>query len=192
MVFSTCFFANSVKKNKAWCTKHTWSINLPFFLKSRSHRQCDCNTIALRPQKLTIIKKSQRSQKGFIEVATRAPIGCRAKSIISSLLSMHKRLAATDLVAQRFHWSLRGCEVVLFSSQTGFRLYGDEFHLEKGGVSLQTSDDLSVTDQRWGGDRSNGASSDWLVTLSVWLMLNRPPGFFQQKKDTEPESPEIT
>ena len=30
MVFSTWFFPDSVKKNKARCTKHTWSINLSF------------------------------------------------------------------------------------------------------------------------------------------------------------------
>ena len=32
MVFSIWFFADSVKKNKARYTKHTWSVNLPFFL----------------------------------------------------------------------------------------------------------------------------------------------------------------
>ena len=32
MAFSTWFFANSFKKNKARFTKHTWSVNLPFFL----------------------------------------------------------------------------------------------------------------------------------------------------------------
>ena len=36
-------------------------------------------------------------------VLLKYPIGRRMKSIASSLLSMHKRLAATDLVAPRFH-----------------------------------------------------------------------------------------
>ena len=37
--------------------------------------------------------------------------------------------------------------MVLISSQVGFRLCGDRFHLEMGGDSLQPSDNLSVTDQ---------------------------------------------
>ena len=48
----------------------------------------------------------------------------------------------TDLVAQRFD-----CEAVLSPLQIGLQLYGDQFHLEKGGDSLQPSGDLSVTDQ---------------------------------------------
>ena len=36
--------------------------------------------------------------------------------------------------------------MVLFSSQNSFRLCGDKFRLERGGDSLQPSDDLSVTD----------------------------------------------
>ena len=32
MVFNTWFLANSIKKNKAQNTKHTWPVNLPFFL----------------------------------------------------------------------------------------------------------------------------------------------------------------
>ena len=89
----------------------------------------------------------------------------KTKSIACSLLSTHKRLASADLVAQRFYWSLRGCEAVLFSSQIGFRLYGDKFHLEKGGYVLQTSSNQSVIDQRWGGDQSalqQRLVADWL------------------------------
>ena len=53
-------------------------------------------------------------------------------------------------------WLLRGftgllevltLEAVLFSSQIGFRLGDDRFHLEKGGDCLQPIGDLSVTDQ---------------------------------------------
>ena len=77
-------------------------------LKPQSHRRCDCDAIALRLLKLTIAKKSQRPQEGFIKVATRSPIGRRTKSIVSSLLSMYKRQAATNLVAKRFYLSLRG------------------------------------------------------------------------------------
>ena len=87
-----------------------------FCNKLRSHRQCDCDAITLRPLKRTITKKSQRSQEGFIEVVMRSPIGRRTKSIASNLLSMHKRLAVTDFVAQSFHWSLRGREVAFVSS----------------------------------------------------------------------------
>ena len=78
------------------------------------------------------------------------------KSIASSLLSISYiiKLAATDLVAQRFHWSPRGRKAILFSSQIGFRLYGHQFRLQKDGDSLKLSCDLSVTDQRRGGDRS--------------------------------------
>ena len=61
---------------------------------------------------------------------------------------MQKRRAATDLVDERFYWFLRGREAALFSSQIGFRLYGDQFRVENGGDSLQTSGDLSETDQR--------------------------------------------
>ena len=82
-----------------------------------------------------------------------------------ALLSTHRRLAATDLVAQRFYWSLGGREAVLLSSQIGFRLYGDQFCVEKGGDSLQTSGDLPVTDQQWGRDPS--VLRQWLVTN--WL-----------------------
>ena len=35
-------------------------------LKPRSHIACDCDAIALRPKKLTIAERSQRSRKGFI------------------------------------------------------------------------------------------------------------------------------
>ena len=54
--------------------------------------------------------------------ATMSPIGRGTKSVANCLLSIHKRLAATDLVAQRFYWSLRGLQVVLFLSQIGCRL----------------------------------------------------------------------
>ena len=37
--------------------------------------------------------------------------------------------------------------MVLIPSQIGFRLSGDRLHPEKGGDSLQPSDDLSATDQ---------------------------------------------
>ena len=32
MIFSLCFFADSIKKNKARFTKHTWPLSLPCFL----------------------------------------------------------------------------------------------------------------------------------------------------------------
>ena len=75
------------------------------------------------------------------------------------------RLAATDLITQRFYWSLRGRQVDLISSQTGFRLYADQFRVEKGGDSLQTWSDLSVTDWQWGGDQmalQQRLVADWL------------------------------
>ena len=75
---------------------------------------------------------------------------------------MYKRLAMADLVTQRFFCWSRGLEVVLFSSQIGFRLCSDkigllyksetEYSLQPSGeYSLQPSGDLSVTDQQWGG-----------------------------------------
>ena len=47
---------------------------LCFFVlfKPRSHIVCDCDAIALRANNLTIAEKSQRSRKGFIEVAKRS------------------------------------------------------------------------------------------------------------------------
>ena len=54
----------------------------------------------------------------------------------------------------RFCWAPRDLKVVLFSSPTGCWLCNDWFHPGKGGDSLKPSDDLSVTDQRWGSDRS--------------------------------------
>ena len=121
-------------------------------IKPWSHRQCDCNEITLWPLKLANAKKSQRSQRGFIKVSTRSPIA-------NSLLSVRKRMAATYLVAQRFHWPLRSCEAVLFSSQIGFRQFSDQFRVEKGGDSLQCSGNVSVTDQKWGSDQSVSTSS---------------------------------
>ena len=61
---------------------------------------------------------------------------------------MHKRLAVTDLVPERFYRSQRGLKVVLFSSPTGCRLCSDGFRPGKGGDSLQPSDDLSAMRRR--------------------------------------------
>ena len=104
-----------------------------WILKPRSRIACDCDAIALRPKNVTIAERSQRSRKGFIEVAKRSPIGRRIKLVASCLLSMHKRLTATNLVAQRFHRSPRGLKEVLCWSQIGIRQCGDRFHHEKGG-----------------------------------------------------------
>ena len=82
-------------------------------LKPRSHISCDCDAIALQPKNLKIAERSQRSQKGFIEVAKRSPIGRRTKLVTSCLFSMHKRLTTTNLVTHRFHWSPRGFKEVL-------------------------------------------------------------------------------
>ena len=87
-------------------------------LKPWSHIACDCDSIALRPKNLTIAERSQRSQKGFIEVAKRSPIGRRTKLVASCLLSMHKRLTATNLVGQRFHRLPRGLKEVYVSRRS--------------------------------------------------------------------------
>ena len=84
-------------------------------------------------KKMTIAERSQRSRKGFTEVVKRSPIGRRTKLVASCLLSMHKRLTATNLVIQRFHWSARGLKKVSCWSQIGLRRCGDRFHHEKGG-----------------------------------------------------------
>ena len=121
-----------------------------YCVKPRSHIACDCDAIALQPKTLTIAERSQRSRKGFIEVAKRSPIGRRTKLVTSCLLSIHKRLTATNLVTQRFHWSPRGLMLVADLSPTVWRSVSPQ----KGRVSLQCGSNLSVTDRRWGGDRS--------------------------------------
>ena len=115
-------------------------------------------------------KEVSKVSERFIEVFTRSPIGCRTNLIASSLLSKHKRLATTDLVAHRFQWSLWGREAVLVSSQIGFRLYGNRFCLEKGGYSLQPSGYLPVTDQPWGSDwlaLHQRPVTDWLQSVLI-------------------------
>ena len=57
----------------------------------------------------------------------------------------------------------------LLSSQTGCRLCGDRFRLGKGGDSLQPSDDLSVTDQRWVGDPSLLHRRPFAVRFTKWF-----------------------
>ena len=98
-------------------------------------------------KKLTI---AERSRKGFIEVARRSPISRWTKLVTSCLSNMHKRLTATNLVAQRFHWSPRGLTLVADLSPT----VRQSVSPWKGRGSLQCSSDLSVTDQRWGSDQS--------------------------------------
>ena len=61
-------------------------------------------------KKMTIAERLQRSRQGFIKgrnkVAAMSVIGCHTNSVMASLLSIHKRLAATDfdrlLVAKVF------------------------------------------------------------------------------------------
>ena len=104
----------------------------------------------MRPRdkkKLIIVKRLQRSLKGFTEVATRSPSGPKTKLVLNCLLSMHM----TDLVAQRFYLSPRGLKVVLFSLQIGFQ----SVSFRKGWGLFAPIDDLYVTDQWWGGDQSD-------------------------------------
>ena len=68
-------------------------------LKPQLHRQCDCDGTSLWSQILTIVKWLQRTLKGFNETTTRSPTSHETKSVVSCLLSMHKRQATTDLVA---------------------------------------------------------------------------------------------
>ena len=108
--------------------------------------------------------QSQRNLKRLRKILL-SLIDRRTRSIASSLLIMHKRLVATDLVAQRFHWSPRGRKVVLFSSQTGVLWTAISFVSKKGWRLLQPCGDLSVTDQRWG----NYQSALHRRPVSYWL-----------------------
>ena len=66
----------------------------------------------------------------------------------------------------------KGLRNVLFSLQIGFRLYGNQFLVEKGGDSLQTSGDLSVTDQRWG--RGCKMVSKHVPIIRRWVCVMSP------------------
>ena len=47
-------------------------------------------------QETSKITAKPRSWQGFRKIAARSAIDCHTKSVVASLLSMHKRLAATD------------------------------------------------------------------------------------------------
>ena len=112
-------------------------------------------------KKMTISERSQRSRKGFIEVAKRSPIGRRTKLVASCLLSMHKRLTVTNLVVQRFPWSPRSLKEVLCWSQISLWWCGGQFHHEKGeylrnvaATYLWLIGDEAVIDRRFIADYS--------------------------------------
>ena len=89
-----------------------------------------------------------------VSVLLKSPQGLRSIATLYSETAKQNRsravFEACTKDGPRLIWSLRvfGRKAVLFSSQIGFRLNGDQFLIENGGDSLQTSGDLSVTDQR--------------------------------------------
>ena len=116
-------------------------------LKPRLHRQCEHDATCLRQTKL---RRLQRSQKGYSEVATKYQNSLETKLVASCLLSMQRRLAATDLVARRFYWSPRGLQAVLFSSPIGFRLWrsGLGTHCNPVATCLRLISDEAAMDLR--------------------------------------------
>ena len=108
-------------------------------------------------KKMMIIKKSQRLRKVLLKSA----LGLQsvADPIDHKQSFEHAQKTGRD-------WFGRSAVSLVsevtkqsyFSLQIGFRLYGDQFQLEKGRDSLQPSGDLTVTDQCWGGDRSDDQS----------------------------------
>ena len=117
-----------------------------------------CDRFATKKKKKKKKKKWQsqrglKGRKGFTKFAKRTPIGRRTKLVASCLLSMHKRL--TD------EFGRSEVSLVAWRSQRGLTLVADRCPTvrrsvspRKGRGSSQCNGDLSVTDQRWGGDRS--------------------------------------
>ena len=72
-------------------------------IKPRSNGACDPAATLPRlknDNRREVAEVAARFYKGRYKVAARSAIGCRTKSVTASILSMHKRLAATDFNRQ--------------------------------------------------------------------------------------------
>ena len=92
-------------------------------------------------RKLFATKKKTEHRKsvfnGLWKVLVKSPQGLRVvtEPIQSqAVFWAYTKMATTGVVAQRFHWSPRGLEAVLFSSQIGFRLETTGFILKRVGT----------------------------------------------------------
>lgn len=144
-----------------------------------THRACQCAMKSPWLRKLTVAKRLQKSQWGFINVATRRSSGHRSELVEASLLSMHKRVCAADCGGRQVTAASWKSLIILFWSQIGFKYSAIGFIWNLALKVMQLCYDLSASVQRLAGNRvvNQKCNADWSAAhrrlIGYLLVFNR-------------------